>query len=687
MTGSQRNTKEPRTRTSKRRSPSRRLMLGLVAATLAVTATACSNDSTSDTTAAETPAASATTEVPAVPPTTLGTAGALVGSTANASIAIPAGALSDPAPQLTVTSQPPPAIAAGMLGEAVSAAGNAVEATLSTGTLVGGAQVTFSLPSDFDATAYVPGVVWADGAGGWELLESTWSPEAHTVTATTTHFSIGWPIKIDVSKIAHGITDWVTGLVTGRARAANPTCGDEQAVRAGGVSVTSDSGDLVKWCYGRDRGRDVVKVTNNWRAGTQVTFPKTWNVVSYEGAGFDLQSLGDWLDSVSSDTSTTRSRLVGSGQTIVLEPGAIPPGTTTSIVAEPSTVSYLWSIALTGIDLYLLTLGKLARIDGNTKAEDLLTGVAFIKCYTAHYGSDINATAPVEPGSTFDTISKATKFGLDCGKDVLQDLVKGRGGILGKVGAAVIGVLAAAIGVVYGLINGLFTGIRGIIDNVGELFDRTEIGGYGYDITLVGAAAPATTSASTATSGSADVICPNVPNFNAAGDDAVNVRSHAADCQYVDQLIHDLGAQRDWRNDDQSLDVIDGVSCIVIEESVADLHAPWWGCEGGGYSINFEIRAAQGAPSAGTQCSAVEHVDDNDNRADTIAATGMTCAETSELVRAVVAAEGGPNTSTTLNVSGFVCEIQRRANEASIIEDYSCTNGGRHVTWQVHYGE
>lgn len=87
------------------------------------------------------------------------------------------------------------------------------------------------------------------------------------------------------------------------------------------------------------------------------------------------------------------------------------------------------------------------------------------------------------------------------------------------------------------------------------------------------------------------VLCPEVPDFNPAGDDAVNVKSHAADCDYVGQLIRDLGAQRDWRNDDHSSDVIDGVSCVVVEESVDDRHAPWWGCEGGGYDISFDIRA------------------------------------------------------------------------------------------------
>lgn len=88
------------------------------------------------------------------------------------------------------------------------------------------------------------------------------------------------------------------------------------------------------------------------------------------------------------------------------------------------------------------------------------------------------------------------------------------------------------------------------------------------------------------------IVCPDLPDFNPTGDDAVNVQAHGPECDYVEQLIRDLGAQRDWRNDAHSLDVIDGVSCIVIAESANDRHGPWWACEGAGYSINFDIRAA-----------------------------------------------------------------------------------------------
>ena len=430
-------------------------------------------------------------------------------------VVVPSESVSNNAATLAVTRQPAPIGVEALLGDAVSALGDGIDVSLTGATLVGPAQVTFPVPADFDATRFIPGVVWDAGDGTWEVLDSTWAPGATTVTAQTTHFSIGWPIKVDVSKIGTGIVDWLKNLGSGRAGAANPTCGDENAPRAGGVQVTSDAGDLVKWCYGRENGRDVVKVTNNWRAGTQLTFPKTWTVVAYQGAGVNLQALGDWLDSVSRETSTTRSRLIGPGQTIVLDPGAIPSGTRTSAVAEISTVSWMWSILLTAVDMYLLTVGKLARIDKNTTAETLVDSVALTKCFTDYYGADANILDPVTAESTFDVVTTAARFGIDCGKDIIQNTLKARGGILGKIGAQIVGILVAAIGIVYGLVNALMSGIRALIDEIGTLFDGSEVGGYGYEIILA-SGAPAITAAATPTLATLrSAIVPSICGFPA----------------------------------------------------------------------------------------------------------------------------------------------------------------------------
>ena len=363
----------------------------------------------------------------------------------------------------------------------VTPLGRAMAVTLTGATLTDTALVSFPIPEDFDPAIFVPGIVWQAADGSWELLDSHYQPGDTVVSADTTHFSIGVPIKIDAGRIAAGIGDWVKNLVTGRSGVNNPTCGDEAAGRPQNLSVTSDLGDLIKWCFGRQDNVDVLKITNNWRAGVQVAVPKAWSVASYEGAGFDLQAIGDWMDSVSRETSASISRLVGPGQTIVLRPNDLSPIGTVDVSVEVSTVSWLWSLALTGLDLYLGVGGKILGLSG-TKSAEILTGAQFVKCFTDYYGPDIDVLSPVPADSTFTTITTATRFGLDCGKDVLHDYMKSKGGILATVGSRLVGVMAALVGVVYGLVNGLFTGIRQIIDDVGQLFDSDELGGIGYDV-------------------------------------------------------------------------------------------------------------------------------------------------------------------------------------------------------------
>ncbi len=415
---------------------------------------------------------------------------AVIAQAAGVSINVPYSSLSSPDASLSIDTGTPPSEALASFGADIEPLGDVADVQRTGGELIGPATVTFDLPADFDDSRYSPGVVWETDTG-WELLPIAWQPGDQQVVATTDHFSFGFPIRIDWSEAANSLTGWAEGLVTGRANIDNPVCGDEQAAREAGIEVVSDVGDLVKWCFGREDGRDVLKVANNWNAGVQVRFLKSWNVVEYQGAGASPQAIGDWLDSASRETNTTISRLIGSGQTIVLEPSGLDTGNGARVVAEISTVSWLWSIALQGIDMYLLTAKWLAVDTKDVRAEDLLTGAEFIKCYTEHYGEDIAAaTAPIAPESFAQVVNDTTLFALSCGEDVIRDYLGTLSGLAARVGSVAVGVIAAAVGIVYGLVNAGFAGIRGLIDEIGGLFDDTEIGGSGYDIVLLRSSSP-----------------------------------------------------------------------------------------------------------------------------------------------------------------------------------------------------
>ena len=410
--------------------------------------------------------------------------GSLSSSSGAGTVTIDADALSNRGAELSVASRKIPTDVAAELGDAVTPMGDGIAVELTGGELTGTARIDFELPADFNGEVMTPGIVWEDGNGGWELLTSAWTPGDEAVTAITDHFSWGFPVSIDWSKMAGGLTDWVGSLVTGRRGVDNPSCGDEAAARSAGIDVVSDSGDLVKWCVGVEDDRTIVKVTNNWQAGTQVQFPKGWNVVRYEGAGIQLQAIGDWLDSASRETDSTLSRLVSAGQTIVLEPTG--QGTVT---AGMSTVSWMVSIAVEAFALWLQVVGTVGRFTA-----EAIGGADLLLCFTTKYGDDAdvihNLTDPVQPDTLLQTITEASGFGLDCGEQVLRNAVADVDGLSGKVARAAVGVIAAAIGTVYGLVVAGFAGVRGLIDEIADIFDDSEVGGYGYDIMLIARTSP-----------------------------------------------------------------------------------------------------------------------------------------------------------------------------------------------------
>jgi GDSL-like Lipase/Acylhydrolase family len=95
----------------------------------------------------------------------------------------------------------------------------------------------------------------------------------------------------------------------------------------------------------------------------------------------------------------------------------------------------------------------------------------------------------------------------------------------------------------------------------------------------------------------------------------------------------------------------------------------------------------QQAPSGGGECPDVANVDENQNTATQVTATGMSCTEAADLVQAVITAEEGVGHTTDVAANGFECTIEQIPDEASILEKYACTADARRLTWQVYYGE
>jgi hypothetical protein len=76
------------------------------------------------------------------------------------------------------------------------------------------------------------------------------------------------------------------------------------------VQVTSDGGDYVKWCFGVDGGRRVLRVANNLRT---VSCPAGWQVVDGQSLTFSTGTVARVLGMTAVTPKGTASRIVDGG--------------------------------------------------------------------------------------------------------------------------------------------------------------------------------------------------------------------------------------------------------------------------------------------------------------------------------------------------------------------------------------
>lgn len=127
-----------------------------------------------------------------------------------------------------------------------------------------------------------------------------------------------------------------SNYITGRAGVSQPNCGDEQAVREGGVTVTSSRSDRIKWCFGLDQGERLVKVSNNTGNFEQMSFPAGWKVVGGLSVSMDGDTAARAFGSTIPAEKGTHSRIVDGGDTLTLR---VPAGEGGVVHSEVSTLA------------------------------------------------------------------------------------------------------------------------------------------------------------------------------------------------------------------------------------------------------------------------------------------------------------------------------------------------------------
>jgi len=254
-----------------------------------------------------------------------------------------------------------------------------------------------------------------------------------------------------------------------RSGVAQPRCGDEQAARAGGLPVVSDSGDTIKWCVGEENGQLLVRVANNRRTYTQVSYPDAWTVSGSSTFELSPNSVARALgtgDAKVTQLSGRTARLVDGGDTLTL---LVPPGGTGRVTAEPSITGWFVDAIFFGVEFASEVLkvagfgeagaGRLARMAAwlagavNSDYKD-----AFRKCTLSVSELTGNHAATIAV--------PLLKYLWKCVPPWMVAHAKSTGLV---ITGAVLSAVVLVIGTVLDALHVLLTGARDVFDEVASL--------------------------------------------------------------------------------------------------------------------------------------------------------------------------------------------------------------------------
>lgn len=151
-----------------------------------------------------------------------------------------------------------------------------------TGTVLKGhADLTVPVPASradgIEAGPNAALLVYYDAAGGrWRPAAADYNPAAHTLSATVGHLSVWSVLQISPGQVLAAASSALKAFF-GVANSAQPACPGSGRLTALGVKVTSDPGDLVRWCADDVSTVPVLRVANDRTYAMEADYRSDWS--------------------------------------------------------------------------------------------------------------------------------------------------------------------------------------------------------------------------------------------------------------------------------------------------------------------------------------------------------------------------------------------------------------------------
>lgn len=344
---------------------------------------------------------------------------------------------------------------------------------LGSSTLTGDATISFPAPESL-SNDLVPVVVWQDGHGGWQWVPTAWSPGESRVVATVGHFSSGFLGGLDIKARAVHAAANLKNYITGRFGAAQPTC--RKPTTDPDIRVRASGGDRVFWCVGEQDDHLVLKVVNNTRTFSEVSYPSSWKVLDGLSASLDTNAVARFFGSKVHEPAGISARIVDGGDQLTLQ---VPPGGTGQVVVQMSIVAWAVSAAAFGGE----TLLAVAGAAGGSLAEEakgrldrlaLFAGLGTSKEEAEEAPKEcVQAMADLTGDLDADTAKAIALFGFRCGSKLAAGLLLGGGAKIYAIGALV-SMVVSFTNLVLTAVNLLVTGTREVWDAVASFAGRSD---------------------------------------------------------------------------------------------------------------------------------------------------------------------------------------------------------------------
>jgi hypothetical protein len=256
-----------------------------------------------------------------------------------------------------------------------------------TGTVLGGhADLTVPVPvpraGGIAAGPNAALLVYYDAAAGrWQPAAASYNPATRTLSATVGHLSV-WPVlQISAQQALAAAASALKGFF-GVADSAQPACPGSGRLTTLGVKVTSDPGDLVRWCAEDSGTGPVLRIASNRTYAMEADYRSDWSA-SLAGSIDPLTAaIVKSLPALSLRASGpgVSTSIIPGGQELDVSAGS---GTSGIVLLSPSVEGIIVDAMLYAADTLAMTFGDIpgaSRSDPEKTAKAIAMAIEDGKC-------------------------------------------------------------------------------------------------------------------------------------------------------------------------------------------------------------------------------------------------------------------------------------------------------------------